>query len=108
MFIFVTCDVSPFAGFAWFLARAVLKILPFDPMMSDVHCGIFISLSCRPDEHLIMNEQIENVNTTIHRATKDVSKQDSFLLKLDNDDITQFINHMDSLDGNYTKMKLIY
>ena len=25
MFIFVTCDVSPFAGFAWFLARAVLK-----------------------------------------------------------------------------------
>ena len=35
MFIFVTCDVSPFAGFAWFLARAVLKtqtivgVLPF-------------------------------------------------------------------------------
>ena len=27
MFIFVTCDVSPFAGFAWFLARAVLKII---------------------------------------------------------------------------------
>ena len=26
MFIFVTCDVSPFAGFAWFLARAVLKL----------------------------------------------------------------------------------
>ena len=25
MFIFVACDVSPFAGFAWFLARAVLK-----------------------------------------------------------------------------------
>ena len=25
MFIFVTCDVSPFAGFAWFLARAVLN-----------------------------------------------------------------------------------
>ena len=45
--------------------------------------GIFISLSCRPDGHLIMNEQIENVNTTIHRATWDVSKQDSFLLNLD-------------------------
>ena len=44
-----------------------------------------------------------NVNTTIHRATWDVSKQDSFLLNLDNDYITQFINHMDSLDGNYTK-----
>ena len=71
--------------------------------MSDVHCGIFISLSCRPDEHLIMNEQTENVNTTIHRATWDASKQDSFLLNLDNDDITQFINHMNSLDGNYTK-----
>ena len=27
MFIFVTCDVSPFAGFAWFLERAVLKLL---------------------------------------------------------------------------------
>ena len=26
-----------------------------------------------------------------------------FLLNLDNDDITQFINHMDSLDGNNTK-----
>ena len=26
MFIFVTCDVSPFAGFAWFLARAVLNL----------------------------------------------------------------------------------
>ena len=26
MFIFLTCDVSPFAGFAWFLARAVLNI----------------------------------------------------------------------------------
>ena len=25
MFIFVTCNVSPFAGFAWFLARAVLN-----------------------------------------------------------------------------------
>ena len=25
MFIFVTCDVSPYAGFAWFLARAVLN-----------------------------------------------------------------------------------
>ena len=25
MFIFVTCDVSVFAGFAWFLARAVLN-----------------------------------------------------------------------------------
>ena len=70
----------------------------------------FISLSCRPGEHLIMNEQIENVNTTtcIHRATWDVSKQDSLLLNLDNDDITQFINHMDSLDGYYTKMMLIY
>ena len=79
------------------------KILPFDPMMSDVHCGIFISLSCHLDEHLIMNEQIENVNTTIHRATWDVSKHDSFLLNLDNDDITQFINHMDSFDDNYTK-----
>ena len=30
MFIFVTCDVSPFAGFAWFLARAVLKCLAFE------------------------------------------------------------------------------
>ena len=68
----------------------------------------FISLSCRPDEHLIMNEQIENVNTIIHRATWDVSKQDSLLLNLDNDDITQFINHMDSFDGYYTKMMLIY
>ena len=29
MFIFVTCDVSPFAGFAWFLARAVLKMPTF-------------------------------------------------------------------------------
>ena len=29
MFIFVTCDVSPFAGFAWFLARAVLKMNHF-------------------------------------------------------------------------------
>ena len=26
MFIFVTCDVSPFAGFTWFLARALLKL----------------------------------------------------------------------------------
>ena len=26
MLIFVTCDVSPFAGFAWFLARAVLNM----------------------------------------------------------------------------------
>ena len=25
IFIFLTDDVSPFAGFAWFLARAVLK-----------------------------------------------------------------------------------
>ena len=25
MFIFVTCNVSPFAGFAWFLDRAVLN-----------------------------------------------------------------------------------
>ena len=29
MFIFVTCDVSPFAGFAWFLARAVLNTFLF-------------------------------------------------------------------------------
>ena len=29
MFIFVTWDVSPFAGFAWFLARAVLNIYLF-------------------------------------------------------------------------------
>ena len=61
------------------------------------HCPV------NPDEQLIMNEPFENVNITIHRATWDVSKQDSFLLNLDNDDITQFINHMDSLDGNYTK-----
>ena len=27
MLIFVTCDVSPFAGFAWFLARAVLNLI---------------------------------------------------------------------------------
>ena len=31
MFIFVTCDVSPIAGFAWFSARAVLKNLERTP-----------------------------------------------------------------------------
>ena len=104
-----TCKASTVVNYAvlsplLFTVVEDFKVLPFDPMMSDVHCGNFISLSCRPDEHLIMNEQIENVNTTIHRATLDVSKQDSsFLLNLDNDDITQFINHMDSFDGNYTK-----
>ena len=50
-----------------------------------------------------MHDQFENANTTIHRATWDVSKQDSFLLNLNSDDITQFVNHMDSLDGSYTK-----
>ena len=103
-----TCKASTVVDYAvlsplLFTLIEDFKILPFDPMMSDVHCCIFISLSCRPDEHLIMNDQIENVNTTIHRATLDVSKQDFVLLNLDNDDIPQFINHMDSLDGNYTK-----
>ena len=38
IFIFVTCDVSPFAGFAWFLARAVLKIWVSDcPVIYEGH-----------------------------------------------------------------------
>ena len=69
-----TCKASTVVDYAvlsplLFTLVEGFKILPFDPMMSDAHCGIFISLSCRPDEHLIMNEQIENVNTTIHSAT---------------------------------------
>ena len=78
-----TCKASTVVDYAilsplLFTLVEDFKILPFDPMMSDVHCGIFISLSCRPDEHLIMHDQFENANTTIHRATWDVSIQDSF------------------------------
>ena len=106
-----TCKAKPVVDYVvlsplLFTLVEDFKILPFDPMMSNVHCGIFISLSCRPDEHLIMNEQIENVNATIHRATWDVSKQDSFLLNLDNDDITQFTWTL--LMVTLPKMMLIY
>ena len=73
-----TCSASTVVDYAvlsplLFTLFEDFKILPFDPIMSGVHCVIFISLSCRLDEYLIMNKQIENVNTTIHRATWDVS-----------------------------------
>ena len=45
MFIFVTCDVSPFAGFAWFLARAVLKMLNITSANSHSICASYVAYS---------------------------------------------------------------
>ena len=41
MFIFVTCDVSPFAGFACFLARAVLNLCNVKSCLNTSNNGFF-------------------------------------------------------------------
>ena len=78
------------------------EILPFDPMISDVHCGIHISFSCHPDSSVDLNLQ-DNDTQPISRAIWDKSKHDSFLQNLNNEEINLFICRMNSLEGNFTK-----
>lgn len=78
------------------------KVLPFDPMLSDAHCGIHISLASHPDRLVDLSVQ-DNDTQSISRAIWDKSKQDSFLQNLNNEEINHFICHMDSLEGDFTK-----
>ena len=54
------------------------RILPFDPLLSDVHSGIHNSLCCQP-ENILLQEINTNESDTITRASWNASAQDLFL-----------------------------
>ena len=96
-----TCKASTVVDYAilsplLFTAVKEFQILLFDPMLSDVHCGIHISLSCQPDNPTVIEANQDDV-PTVFRAAWDASKLDSFLQNLKTDDISQFIYHMNSV-----------
>ena len=78
------------------------RILPFDLLISDVHCGIHISLCCQP-ENTLFQEINTDESDTVKRAFWDANAQDLFLQNLNNDNINQLIDHMDSLNENVSK-----
>ena len=80
------------------------RILPFDPLISDVHCCIHISLCCQP-ENTLFQEINTDESDTVKRAFWDANAQDLFLQNLNNDDINQLIDHMDSLNENVLKKR---
>ena len=78
------------------------NILPFDPLLSDVHSGIHISLCCQP-ENVLSQEINTNESDTITRASWNANAQNLFLQNLNDDNINQLIDQMDSLNETVSK-----
>ena len=78
------------------------RILPFDPLLSDVHSGIHISLCCQP-ENILSQEINTNESDTITRASWNASAQDLFLQNLNDENINQLIDQMDSLNETVSR-----
>ena len=102
-----TCKASTVVDYAilsalLFTAVKEFQILLFDPMLSDVHCGIHISLSYQHYNPTVVETNQDDVPTVV-MAAWDASKLDSFLQNLNTDGISQFINHMNSVQEDITK-----
>ena len=70
--------------------------------VSDVHCGIHISLCCQPENNLFQEINTDE-SDTVKSAFWDTNAQDLFLQNLNNDNINQLFDHMDSLNENVSK-----
>ena len=69
MFIFVTCDVSPFAGFAWFLARAVLNT----PFYGRPWPAVYINFVLKIHQIQVLTEPLCRAQAAEQRAGYQIS-----------------------------------
>ena len=67
---------------------------------------IYTVVYCHPVESAMPNAQVNDDTSTVRRAVWDSSKHESFLQNLNNEDINHFINHMNSIESDFTKEKV--
>ena len=80
------------------------EVLPFDPMISDAHCGIHFSLICNEIE-LKQNLNVESI--TVNRASWNNVESASFIEHLDTNRITSFIDNIDALDNAQVSARIV-
>lgn len=78
------------------------EILSFDPMLSDLHCGIQISLLCSNNDEESLSDTADTVcdSDVVHRAVWLPNASETFLQNLNADNISQFIQSIDAISNH--------
>lgn len=81
-----------------FTAVKDFEILPFEPLVSDAHSGVYLSLTCTTS--IAGQQEIDNEDITVMKANWNSEASEVFLHHLNTNDINQFVDRLNLVSSN--------
>uniref|UniRef100_A0A0N7ZBB2 Reverse transcriptase domain-containing protein n=1 Tax=Scylla olivacea TaxID=85551 RepID=A0A0N7ZBB2_SCYOL len=74
------------------------RVLDYDPLYSDIHCGIHVQLKVNIEYAIINNANIAPVSNYNQPSKWRASKEEDYIAEIDENQVKELIEQMDSMD----------